>query len=99
MSYLTLQEASVEETHLPTLSTAGLVTLPREVLSVTSSVSLMSTFFFSRKRKIKLNLLGGKKNPADNPQGGFLILCSCFHLLRLLGFLCLGNLDIKGKSE
>lgn len=98
MSYFALQEAPVEETHLPTLFHCWACHAAQRG-TVSTIISLLNEHICSSKRKIKLSLLEGKKNPADNPQGGFLILCSYFHLLRLLEFLCLGNLDIKGKSE
>lgn len=67
-----------------------------------SNISFVNEYFFFQQEKNKVEPLRGKKkkNPANNPQGVFFFSqCSCFHLLRLLGFLCLGNLDIKSKSE
>lgn len=77
-------------------TTAGLVMLPEEVVSVTSSASLMSNFYPARKKKAKIL---GKKNPANIPQGGFFFCVLVFICWDGWGFLCLGNLDIKSKPE
>lgn len=60
MSYFTLQEAPVEETHLPTLFHCWACHAAQRG-TVRNIISLLNEDFFSRKRKIKLSLLGEKK--------------------------------------
>lgn len=61
MSYFILQEAPVEETHLPTLFHCWACHAAQRG-TVSNIISLLNEHFFSRKRKIKLSLLEeGKK--------------------------------------